>query len=109
VYVGSAITHATGSPDFVLTQAGTYQVLFDTSAFVIASTALPFEAIITLNVNGTPTVASQATINNYSSNTILSGAAVVAVNTFPTTITLVNASTDSVSFLPVSIIIHKLD
>ena len=110
VAVGDAITHTTGSTDFTLTQTGIYEVLFNTSAFIVdASAALPFQAIITLTVNGIPVYAAQATINIFSSNTLLSGATVVAVNTLPTTITLVNATSASVSFLPVSIIVHKLD
>jgi len=110
VFVGDAIIHAAGSPNFVLTQAGTYEILFNAPAFIVETSAtLPFEAIIALDVNGNPIYASQATINNFSSNTVLSGAAVVEVNTLPTVITLVNASSASVGFLPVSIIIHKLD
>ena len=110
VAMGDAITHATGSSDFVLTQTGIYEVLFNASAYIPeASATLPFEAVITLTVNGNPVYAAQATINNFSSNTVLSGATVVAVNTLPTTIALVNASYAGVDFLPVSIIIHKLD
>ncbi len=50
---GNVITHATNSPDIVITGQGIYQVQFNATVGVASGTSIPASVTIHLSVNGT--------------------------------------------------------
>ena len=107
---GTAVTHTAGSSDFTLTENGTYEIRYSTTATPGAGATPPVTAQVSLQQDGTPIAGttSSNTIAAAGQTAALSGSAVVNVTAAPVTITLVNGTAD-VDYTNSSVVVRKLD
>lgn len=105
---GTAISHAAGTAEFILTEPGIYEIEYNT---VVASSASPtFTVALRLEINGDPIPASRSSVSigAAADEQTLSGRAVITVNGTPVTITLVAEDTNG-TYSDTVITIQKLD
>ena len=105
---GTAISHAAGTPDFILTEPGIYEIEYNT---VVASSVNPtFTVALHLEINGDiiPASRSSVSIGAAADEQTLSGRAVITINTVPATITLVAEDTNG-TYSDTVMTIQKLD
>lgn len=105
---GTAISHAAGSADFILTESGIYVIEYNT---VVSSAESPsFTAALHLEQNGTtiPASRSAVSLSAAADEQTLSGRAVITLTTNPTTITLVTETADT-TYSNTVLTVQKLD
>ena len=105
---GTAISHAAGTAEFILTEPGIYEIEYNT---VVASSASPtFTVALQLELNGDPIPGSRSSVSigAAADEQTLSGRAVITVNGTPVTITLVAEDTNG-SYSNTVLTIQKLD
>ena len=107
---GTAITLAQDTGEFTLTETGTYEIAYNTTAITTESATLPMSAGVYLSRGDVqiPGTAASATLTSEGDVMALSGSTVITVDTAPEMITL-RAATASASYYDSSIFIHKLD
>lgn len=91
---GTAISHAVGTAEFILTENGIYEIEYNT---VVASSASPtFTVALRLEINGDPIPASRSSVSigAAADEQTLSGRAVITLTNAPATITLVAEDTN---------------
>ena len=106
---GTAITHTAGSSDFVITETGTYEIIYNSTATPTTAAATPVTAELSLQQDGTEisgTISSN-TLTASGDTAALNGSTILNVTTAPSTITLVNGATD-IDYSNSTLIIRKL-
>ncbi len=105
---GTAISHAAGSAEFILTETGIYEIEYNT---VVASSASPtFTVVLHLEINGDliPASRSSVSISAAADEQTLSGRAVISLSSVPATITLVAENANG-TYRDTVLTIQKLD
>ena len=105
---GTAISHAAGTAEFILTENGIYEIEYNT---VVASSASPtFTVALRLEINGDPIPASRSSVSigAAADEQTLSGRAVITLTNAPATITLVAEDTNG-TYSNTVITIQKLN
>ncbi|MBR5122179.1 MAG: hypothetical protein IKU91_01340, partial [Anaerotignum sp.] len=105
---GTAISHAAGTAEFILSETGIYEIQYNT--IVTASGEVPATVSLHLNINGDLIPASRAsvTISSATDEQTLSGLVVLTATTLPATITLVAEDTNG-TYSNTVLTIQKLD
>lgn len=108
--VGTAITHTAGSGDFILTQAGTYEISYHTTVTNAAGITPPTLVGMHLASGGTAIPGTESTVTIAAAGNIatLTGTTTVQVTAPPVTITL-RADNTNGTFSNTSMTIRKLD
>ncbi|MBR5590317.1 MAG: hypothetical protein IKW40_02185, partial [Anaerotignum sp.] len=86
---GTAISHAAGTADFILSETGIYQI--DYNSIVTANGTTPLTTALHLEINGDliPASRSAVTLANATDEQTIFGSSVITLTTIPATITLV--------------------
>ena len=104
----TAISHAAGTSDFILSETGIYQI--DYNSIVTANGTTPLTTALHLEINGDliPASRSAVTLANATDELTIFGSSVITLTTIPATITLVAEDTNG-TYSSTVLTILKLD
>ncbi len=105
---GTAISHAAGSAEFILTETGIYEIEYNTAVASSASSTLT--VVLHLEINGEliPASRSSVSVSAAADEQTLSGRAVISLSGVPATITLVAENANG-TYRDTVLTIQKLD